>query len=183
MLSIEQEYILLESMDSPWELNPIGMTINHHGQEMTLGLDDRELNIHNRRLFSTGGHGYVSDFERNGAIEIHHYDPDTLESTGVFRKGPPNPKFVATMFGLAKQHLADGKSVRIIGDAASGGTEKYHRIALLLAKKHGHMVGLISHKPDGKSEFIIHPNRMIDNGINGMIDRVNESAFTRYFPQ
>lgn len=182
MLSIAQEYILMESMDSPWDLTPIGLTINHHGQDMTLGMDDKDLNIHGRRLFSTGGHGYISDFERKGAIEVHHYDQDTLESTGILRKGPPNPKFVSTMFNLAKQHLANGKSVRVIGDAESGGVATYHRLALLLAKKHGHTVGLISPNSDEKSEFTIHPKKMIDNGINEMIARVNESAFTRYFP-
>ena len=107
------------------------------------------------RKFETENGDHIDTFHRDGAYEIHH--------TKVGKNSPPvsglmvhtkgvNVKFMSTMVHLAKDILSKGHIVRIVGNHSNGMFNHYHKIALNLAKKGGHIL-------DGPYDYNIeHPD-------------------------
>lgn len=164
MLTYKEYVLLSESMDKPYQMNLIpDRYIENHDGSVSGHFDEHEpsIGLYNRKLYSIGDAGYVTTYERNGATEIHHYDKQNLTSDGVIAdpsKQSPNPRFVATMFHHAKQLIDnEDKTIRIAGRIGST-AEPYHRIAKILAKRHGYSVSSLTpseHKPNDIAEFTI----------------------------
>jgi hypothetical protein len=110
--------------------------------------------------------GRLTVWKRDGAFEIHHVqkdknDPNKSVSGEWQHTNDYNHKFVSTMFNMAKRIIDSGNSVRIIGNHENKMFDRYHRIASVLAKRHGYTVGKpkLHHAGDGKySEFIVGKN-------------------------
>ena len=184
MLTVEQEYILLESMDKPWTMKEEPLYIVRDGVQLSVDHSDTHYGITDRKLYSVGEHGYVTTYHRDGAYEVHHYSYD-LRSDATFAHAPPNPSFIATMFHVAKGMIDSGHRVRIVAPTGKS-FEKYHRIALLLSKKHGYNVGVpsISKVPEHEnkySEMIIHNHpRNVTVGNAQMLNTLNEHYLKNY---
>lgn len=107
------------------------------------------------RKFETESGDQIDTFHRDGAYEIHHtkIGKDNTPVSGLMvHTKDVNVGFMSTMVHLAKNILSDGKMVRIVGNQSNGMFNHYHKIALNLAKKGGHIL-------DGPYEYNInHPD-------------------------
>jgi hypothetical protein len=139
---IRYELELIESLDSAHETTPPG-GIRHgdHG-------DMKDVHEH----IIVGGHGSIFEFHKNGIWEIHHaQDGDEFQAQIDPNKKTPNPKWVATMVGLAKDRVSKGNTVKIIGTTIPAEGKRhsmfdtYNTIANRIAKKEGFYVSSPHH--------------------------------------
>ena len=159
-LTLIDSVILVESLDKPFHLGPaINNSVQQHHVDSGI-TDYREHDIEHCK------EGRLTIFKRNRAYEIHHsdWDDDDSEKSGEYlsRRSGANPRFVATMGHVANTLLDKGHAVRIVGRVSNGMFERYRRLGVLLAKRHGRLVTnpqkyTVDH-PDSEDlkEFTIH---------------------------
>lgn len=182
-IDLSESVYLVEVFDSSFKISERKDT--HEADDGFYGITDRH-----EHALDDGDSGYLTAFKRNHAYEIHHKklkDGNFISGSISSDVSGPNPKFIGTMAKKAKELLAVGHKVRIVGSIDSKvGTSKtmfdnYRKIGAVLAKQYGY--GITHSEPyslDHKyahfyREFTIHPD-LSEAGPIGMIMQLDAKS-------
>lgn len=128
-----REY-LIEMFDKPWDLEDISDTTLGRNIDRSAKAQAKVDRV--RSYKAEGDNGYIIEFAKNKAMEIHHLDSDFSGGYMNPSAARPNPRYISTMMHRAKTHLDSGFPVRVTGTEAM--FHHYHRIGKMLARKHGY---------------------------------------------
>ena len=160
-------FIILESLDTPWNLEELSSSHPMHSAVKT-SLKQQYPNAFQLRVFKATDNkdnhkGHIIEFANNDATEIHHID-EKNQSNLMKKSKTPNLGFAATMKHRIEYHVNDkGSKVRILGSKPM--IKHYHKIVHLANKNKNKISDISTHEHPVYSDihsFTIQPKPIIE---------------------
>ena len=166
-----QEY-LIEMFDNPWDLEDISDTTLGKNIHYSVKAQGNASRIKSYK--AEGDNGYVVEFAKDKAMEIHHLDGNFSGGYMNPSASRPNPRYISTMMHRVKIHLDSGFPVRVTGTDAM--FPHYHRIGKILARKHGYELSEPKsdvHQGHSVKSYMIHPKNPMSRVTEAAVNFTN----------